>query len=167
MRCNTFSRGWNKNGRYIFSTIPPSSYNKWINLHIFKIHLLLLFTTAYFWCNEKWLFLLWNIPTPYCWQKKKEVQAKWPLFVIRCHSLSLVAIRCHSLFQSLSLVAIRCTTRHSLSLDLSLVSLVYLFINDPRKTSKDQKKKLIARTKLKLFKENVEYCFSKFNLCLY
>ena len=56
-----------------------------------------------------------------------------PLVVTRttcCHSLSLVVTCCHSLYQSLPLVVplvvIRC---HSLSFD---VSLVCLFINDPR-----------------------------------
>ena len=121
MRCNTFSRGWNKNGRYIFSTIPPSSYNKWINLHIFKIHLLLLFTTAYFWCNEKWPFLLWNIPTPYCWQKKRSSTEMTNLchslsFIVTCcNSLSLVVpvlvTSCHSLYHSLSFVVTRSITR--------------------------------------------------------
>ena len=60
------------------------------------------------------------------------------LVVTRYHSLSLILIRCHSLYYSLSLVAIRCTTRcHSLSLvvtrchSLSLdVPLVCVFIND-------------------------------------
>ena len=62
--------------------------------------------------------------------------------VTRCHSLSLIVIRCHSLYHSLSLVVplavirchslsfvvTRCTTRcHSLSLD---VLLDCLFIND-------------------------------------
>ena len=72
------------------------------------------------------------------------------LVVIRCHSLyhslSLVVIRCHSLYHSLSFVVTRCTTRchslsfvvtrcttrcHSLSLD---VQLVCLFINDRSET---------------------------------
>ena len=54
------------------------------------------------------------------------------LAAIRYNSLSLAVIRYHSL----SLAVIRCTTHyHSLS---SL--LVCLFISDPRKTSKDQKK---------------------------
>ena len=52
--------------------------------------------------------------------------------LVTCHSLSLVVTRCHSL----SLVVIRC---HSLS-----VSLVCLFIKDPRKTSKDQKKTFVC-----------------------
>ena len=48
--------------------------------------------------------------------------------VTRCHSLSLVVIRCTTRCHSLSCVVTRCTTRcHSLSLD---VPLVCLFIKD-------------------------------------
>ena len=88
--------------------------------------------------------------------KKNEQLPKWSLVLTRCttschslslvvtlyHSLSLVAIRCHSLYHSLSLVVppalirchslsfgvTRCTTHcHSLSLE---VPLACLFIND-------------------------------------
>ena len=72
--------------------------------------------------------------------KKKKNQPKQSLFVTRCHSLSLVVplvvIRCttrghslyHLLYHLLSLVVIRC---HSLYYSLSLdVLLVCLFIND-------------------------------------
>ena len=50
----------------------------------------------------------------------------------------LVVIHCHSLFHSLSLVVIHCTSPcHLLSQNLSLIC---LFINDSRKTSKDHMK---------------------------
>ena len=49
--------------------------------------------------------------------------------------MSFAVICCHLLFDSLSLVAIQFTRCHLLSLDISLVC---LFINDPRNTSNEQ-----------------------------
>ena len=59
------------------------------------------------------------------YSKKK---GKLTQITTRCHSLSLVVSRCHSLYHSFSIVVTHCTTLcHSLSLD---VPLVCLFIND-------------------------------------
>ena len=102
------------------------------------------------------------ILTADCWQKKN--------FNRNDHSLSFAFTRylllpfIVTLFCTRCLVAILRTTRyHSLSLDLSLVCPV---INDSRKASIDQKKIFAcalqsnALTKLKIFHENVDPCFS-------
>ena len=124
------------------------------------MHLLLLFVIASgVMRNDLFVFKIF-IPTPYCGHKKKRTLTE---LTTRCHSLSLVVTCRHAL----SLV----TSCHSLyhSLSFVVISLVCLFIIDPRKTSKDQKKTLhvlykkSAQTKLKMFKENVESFFSKFN----
>ena len=90
-----------------------------------------------------------------------------------CHSLSLIAICCHSLYYSLSLFDTCCTTRchllsfvvthcHSLSLVVPLVALVVihchslsldvplacLFINDQSYVLKNEKWNLISQSRL-------------------
>ena len=69
------------------------------------------------------------------------------------HSLSLVVICCHSLYYSLSLVVIRC---HSLSLD---VPLVCLFINDNIRVFHN----LIFLFFLCYFTSNLFSCFTLWN----
>ena len=118
---------WNSLGLFIQRYASgTSSEHKWINLHRFWIHLLLLFAlTSGVMRNDLFPFKI-IIPTPYCYQKKTLTE-----MTTGRHSLSLVVIYRYSLFHSLSLVAIPRTHRcHSLSLD---VSLVCPFINDPKK----------------------------------
>ena len=85
-----------------------------------------------------------------------------------CHSWSLAITCCHSLLLVIPLVVTSChSSYHSLSFNFTPCITRLLFYQQlPRNTSNDQKEtcacalKSDALTKLKLFQENGDLCFS-------